>query len=246
MINPLEFSLDNILFNQLLQRKYWKYHDTIYSKIVSTDYHPIHKFASILELQIRNLLCVVNQSVDNLYEKNDIPPQKILYLNGREFYSYCVQCNTQYDRNKIFSNNQENPNVYINEEEQFPTPLCEKCNIPLIIENAETNEQNNVNILGEMIERCDLFILLGESLLTSPPITDAIPIALSMGTKIVMISENMDMEETAFDLVIQGSYNIIFSIINEQVQRKRSFKRASISVSNERFGSGLILGGSRV
>jgi len=69
---------------------------------------------------------------------------------------------------------------------------------------------------------------------------------MSTGTKIVMISDNISLEETAFDLSLLGSCAEILTIINEHLERKRPFKRATISIPNERLGSGLILGGSRI
>jgi len=238
-LNPSDLTVENFLFNPSLHRKYWKYHDNIYTKIIYTETHPIHKFVYNLEVQKRNLLAVVNQSVDNLFERSDIPHHKILHLNGREFYPYCYQCNSAYDRSKLYSYNQEQ----INDEENYKSPLCEICNIPLIIESYETLEQHNLNQLRELTERSDLVILFGDSLLI-PLVTEIIPIAMSVGTKIVMISDNLTIEESAFDLVILGPYNDILSIVNEYMERKTPFKRASIS--NERNFTGLILGGSRI
>jgi len=148
-----DFTLENILFNQPLQRKYWKYHDNMYTKITYSEIHPIHKFVFNLDSRKRNLLAVVNQSVDNLFERGDVTPYKILHLNGREFYPFCFQCNTAYDRNKIYTNNQENMSLN-NDEETFTSPLCETCNVPLIIESSESLDQTQH--LRELTEKMRL------------------------------------------------------------------------------------------
>jgi len=235
-----ELKIESILFNNDLNKKYWKYHDYVYSKIINTESHPLHKFASLIES--RNLLNLASQNVDNLFEKIDIPQQKIIYINGKEFNSFCFQCSTPSDRNKIYT---ENQGRYENNESL--NVKCEQCGGPIIVESIDASLSDSIGNLRGAAEQCDLLILIGDSLLV-PPITEIIPIVLSMGTKIAMITENYDVEETAFDLVIHGPINILLSSMIEHLDRKRRFKRASISVhSGDRYrGMGPVLGSTRI
>jgi len=70
------------------------------------------------------------------------------------------------------------------------------------------------------LEKCDLVILIGESLLA--PLSDLITILMTLDVKVVLVTSNFDVENTAADLVIHEEYHIYLQTILEILNEKKN------------------------
>ena len=137
---------------------------------------------------------IITQNVDNLHQDSGVPEDKVIELHGNASYAKCLGCSTRYELDEL-----RGPFL----ETEAP-PTCRWCGG--LIKTATISFGQSMP--AEPMERaedatvnCDLFLVLGSSLVVSP--ANAFPvIAKQSGAALAIVNrEPTDLDEIA-DLVL--------------------------------------------
>lgn len=148
---------------------------------------------------------VITQNVDNLHQDSGIPGNRILELHGNATYAKCLSCALRYELEQL--------------EQQFQTQgrvqPCTSCGG--IIKSATISFGQSMPVAEmeqaiQAAEACDLFIVLGSSLVVQPAAT--LPeMAKQMNASLVIVNrENTPLDAIA-DLVIQESIGQVIAFV---------------------------------
>jgi len=134
---------------------------------------------AIVELQkIRKLAFLISQNVDNLHPRSGIPPDLLAELHGNVTKLRCSHCEFEMD--------------------SFPDldacPLCGGKLASSVVNFGQSLPRNALAASYQHSERCDLFVVVGSSLVVTPA-ADMPKVALEAGARLVIINQG----ETPFD-----------------------------------------------
>lgn len=142
------------------------------------------------------LSAIITQNVDGLHAASGVPDARIVELHGNATYAACLDCGERHELDTIRA-------VF---EKDETLPDCVKCGG--IVKTATISFGQAMPVLAmaraqEETLACDLFIVLGSSLVVYP--AAAFPaLAKRNGAKLVIVNrEPTDQDETA-DLVIHA------------------------------------------
>ncbi len=145
---------------------------------------------------------VITQNIDGLHQKAG--QSNVIELHGNTREIVCMDCN------KIFSMDE----VYKLLEHEFP-PKCSSCRgllRPNTIFFGESLPQNKLNEAMQLALKCDLFLVLGSSLVVSP--AAQIPkIAKDAGAALVIINVDKTPLDDLSNLVIHDKVSKVLSKI---------------------------------
>ena len=142
------------------------------------DVEPNKGHLSILELQqLGKLSFLISQNVDNLHLKSGINPELLAELHGNITKLRCEKCAKTIDKSR-------------------KTSMC-GCGerfVPSVVGFGQSLPERDLMLSYEHSSKCDLFIVLGSSLVVSPA-SDMPRQALHAGAKLAIVNKG----ETPFD-----------------------------------------------
>ena len=142
---------------------------------------PNENHFAIFELQnMGKLGFLISQNVDNLHLKSGIHPDLLAELHGNVFKLKCVRCGTKWD----------------NFPDMRSCPSCQGRLASSVVNFGDPMPAKEVKDSEGHSRRCDLFIVVGSSLVVYPA-ADMPKIALQSGAKLVIINQG----ETPFDQI---------------------------------------------
>ncbi len=136
---------------------------------------------------------VITQNVDNLHRISGVPDEKVIELHGNATYAKCLQCGVRIELSAI-------------EVEYHSTGSVAPCRCGGIIKSAtisfgQSMPQQPMRRAEIETQLCDLFIVLGSSLVVFPA-ADFPVLAKRNGARLVIVNrEPTDLDKLA-DLVI--------------------------------------------
>jgi NAD-dependent deacetylase len=143
---------------------------------------------------IGKVAAVITQNVDNLHRASGLPPEKIIELHGNAGYAACLDCGLRHELADLKA-------AFL---ETDALPACRECGG--IVKTATISfgqplpREALVRAEAETLA-CDLFLVLGSSLLVYPAMTLPI-LAKRNGAQLVIVNrEPTDQDELA-DLVL--------------------------------------------
>lgn len=104
---------------------------------------------------------VITQNVDNLHQESGVPEDKVIELHGNAHYARCLQCGQRHE----FSEFREG---FLEREE---IPACRACGglvKSATISFGQSMPQDQMDRAEEITLDCDLFLVLGSSLVVYP------------------------------------------------------------------------------
>ena len=142
---------------------------------------PNENHFAIFELQnMGKLGFLISQNVDSLHLKSGIHPDLLAELHGNVFKLKCVNCGTKWD----------------NFPDMRSCPSCQGRLASSVVNFGDPMPAKEVKDSEGHSRRCDLFIVVGSSLVVYPA-ADMPKIALQSGAKLVIINQG----ETPFDQI---------------------------------------------
>jgi NAD-dependent deacetylase len=134
---------------------------------------------AIAELQnLGKLVFLISQNVDNLHLKSGIRPELLAELHGNLTKVRCTECEFKMDR----------------VEGERECPLCGGKLVSTVVNFGQSLPAKDLAESYEHSQKCDLFIVVGSSLVVYP--AAGMPrVALQAGAKLVVINQG----ETPFD-----------------------------------------------
>lgn len=156
--------------------------------------------------------CVITQNVDGLHQKAGVPEDKVIELHGSLRWLKCVNCNRRYPMIEVANSLGEG------EDES----ICSECGGLLKSATVSFGEPPPAKETGEAEQHsrnCDLFMLLGSSLMVYPAAN--MPIyAIESGAKLVIINLGTASLDQEASVLINGTVGEVMPKIIEGVKSR--------------------------
>jgi NAD-dependent deacetylase len=157
----------------------------LFSTIAAAEPTLAHRLLVRLE-KLGKLEAVVTQNIDGLHHKAG--SETVFEVHGTYRTGYCPKCGARFEMTPFYKEI---------ESGTTPLPLCRICAVPVkpdIVLFEELLPDDAWNGAVEAMERCDLLLILGSSLVVYPA-AELPSIALHNGARLVIVN----LEETPYD-----------------------------------------------
>jgi NAD-dependent deacetylase len=139
---------------------------------------------------------VITQNIDNLHQVSGVPADQVIELHGNGTYATCLDCGKRY----------ELADIYANFERDKSLPICGACEgivKSATISFGQQMPEGPMRRAEELTLNCDLFLVLGSSLVVFPaagyPLT-----AKQSGARLVIINRDDTPLDDLADVVIHA------------------------------------------
>lgn len=193
-VDPNDFTIDRFLSSDETRKKIWYY---LIEGGLITNAKPNQAHLAIAELEkMGKLSSIITQNIDNLHQRAGNDPEKIHELHGNMQWLICLNCDTRYPLEEMRQKH-SSPNHF---------PVCEKCKgilKPGVVFFGEMLPQETLRKAEHESEKCDLFMVIGSSLVVYP--AAYMPIyAKQSGAKIVIINMGQTGQDNIADIFINA------------------------------------------
>ncbi len=186
--DPDDFTIQKFMSSRETRRMQWQ---MLAEGSLLKDVQPNQAHYAVAELErLGKVECVITQNIDNLHQKAGSSPERVFELHGNMKRVRCMSCDATFPTEDIL------PRL---EKEEVPD--CEFCHgilKPDAVFFGEALPQRTLNDSIHHSRHCDLFIVIGSTLVVYP--AAYMPIyARETGAKLVIInigSTPMDAEAT--------------------------------------------------
>jgi NAD-dependent deacetylase len=200
--NPEDFYYQKFISSEESREKYWQMSREFYEPLKNAQPNAAHQAVAELE-KMGKLDCVITQNIDNLHQRAGSSPQKVIELHGTAVSVSCLSCRKKYPREEIQSWLLRG----------VKAPRCDACGGILKPDTVSFGQSMPVKETEEAFHRarnCDLFIVIGSSLVVQPAAT--VPLeAKESGAKLVIINRDPTYHDSYADVVIHGSAGEVMS-----------------------------------
>ena len=153
---------------------------------------------------------VVTQNVDNLHQLSGLDEDRIVELHGNATYASCLSCGARYELSELRKQFQSHGEV-------APCPLCGGLIKTATISFGQSMPESEMAKAQQMVEACDLLIVLGSSL-TVYPAAGFPQYAKQLGASLVIVNREATDQDHLADLVIHESIGQVMSAAVIQAQ----------------------------
>jgi NAD-dependent deacetylase len=140
--------------------------------------------------------CVITQNIDGLHQRSGVPDDKIVELHGNSTYAACLGCGLRHELDPILAAFQKDETL----------PVCAACGGMVKTATISFGQRMPLQAV-ERAERealaCDLFVVLGSSLVVYPA-ANLPRIAKLHGAKLVIVNREATEQDHTADLVIRA------------------------------------------
>src|SRR5579863_1864833 len=158
--DPAEFHIDRFLAGPESRKRYWMRTTEFYQEIAKASPNAAHY--AVVELErMGRLGAVVTQNVDGLHQAAGTEPAKVVELHGTHRFVSCLSCGHSHPRDEF--QRRVSP--------EGDAPDCEKCAglmKPATISFGQMLKPETLDRAAEETQRCDLFLVVGTSLVVYP------------------------------------------------------------------------------
>lgn len=209
--DPRDFYFQLFITSETAREKYWVMHSELYRMLKKVKPNLAH-FACVELNRLDKLDCVITQNIDNLHQAAGLPSDKIIELHGNALTVSCLSCRHTVTREAVQHR--------LDASEKIPT--CTECGGILKPDTIAFGQAMPADAMREAqyrSEHCDLFIVVGSSLVVQP--AAFMPIyATNKGARLVIIN----LTETPYDheahVLIRGQAGQIMTKIMQTVTHK--------------------------
>ncbi|MEA1959192.1 MAG: Sir2 family NAD-dependent protein deacetylase [Chloroflexota bacterium] len=178
------------------------------------DTQPNATHGAVAEIyRMDKLDCVITQNVDGLHQKSGIPDDKVIELHGSIRWLKCLSCGKRYSMLDIAKRLAEG---------QDEESTCSDCGGKLksaTVSFGEPPLSEEISQAEKHSRNCDLFMLLGSSLMVYP--AAYMPIyAVESGAKLMIINTGTSNIDDKADIFLKTEINNILPIIINRVKEK--------------------------
>jgi NAD-dependent deacetylase len=207
-VDPEDFTIDRFLRSGETRKKVWYY---LVEGGLMTNAKPNRAHLAIAELEkMDKLSSVITQNIDNLHQRAGNNPNKVHELHGSMEWLVCLDCGERYDL-ELMRQKHPSPDHF---------PVCEKCRgilKPGVVFFGEMLPQETLRIAEQESEQCDLFMVIGSSLVVYP--AAYMPIyAKQSGAKIVIINMGDTGHDDIADVFINAPAGETMTKIMEKLR----------------------------
>lgn len=207
--DPEDFTIQRFVADKEARKRNWE----MRKELVSADYRPNPAHYAIRELEeLGKLSCVITQNIDGLHHSAGNSEKKIIELHGTIKFAKCLDCNDRLPLTEVlerFDNGETDPH-------------CQKCGGLLkaaTISFGEAMPQDEMRKAEFHSRACDLFIVIGSSLVVYPAASMPI-IAKQAGAKLVIINFTPTNMDSQADVVIHEKAGPVMEAVMEKVRER--------------------------
>jgi NAD-dependent deacetylase len=207
--NPEDFYFQNFISKETAREKYWDMATEMYESM--KDAMPNAGHLAIAEMErLGRLDCLITQNIDGLHFKAGNSREKVLELHGTAMHVTCLSCHRRYERDDIQDRRAK----------AGKAPLCDACGgllKPATISFGQAMPEEETREAYRRSETCDLFIVIGSSLVVQPaaymPVT-----AKQSGAGLVIINRDETACDNLADIIVNGPAGPTMAAILEKVK----------------------------
>ena len=192
--DPNDLNFQSFLRSEESRKIYWKFHRDFYLPMKQSEPNDAHYGLAELE-KLGKCHHIITQNVDNLHQRAGSSPEKIIELHGTAFKVKCLECGAYFDRDEVEKRLDKGEEV----------PRCDHCKgllKPATISFGQAMPEEETRESFEMARACDLFIVLGSSLVVYP--AASLPMeAVNYGSKLAIINLTSTPYDDYADILIQ-------------------------------------------
>ncbi len=188
---PIEFS--DFLASEEARRESWRRKFATDAVMRNATPNAGHRALARLVEQGR-MTAIVTQNIDGLHQSSGVPDDKVIELHGNATYAACLDCGERYELEWV--------RALFDQDETLPE--CRQCGgivKTATISFGQSMPEIEMERAREETMACDLFIVLGSSLVVYP--AAAFPMmAKRNGARLVILNRDPTDQDDAADLVI--------------------------------------------
>jgi NAD-dependent deacetylase len=200
---------------KIVEISFFKQHPELFYNFLSTNLkntfeaNPNYSHYFLSEYKAKGLIkAVITQNIDGLHQKAG--SRKVLELHGNLTEAICLNCNKKYSTNLLIKTLEENNVV--------PKCSCGGLIKPNIIFFGELLPHQVLSESYFLAERCDLFIVLGSSLLVTP--AALLPYkAKGSGARVVIINIQKTPFDVYADIVINDKISKVLKETGDKLEK---------------------------
>lgn len=189
---PIEFS--DFLASEEMRRESWRRRIAIGPTFSTAEPNRGHR--AVAELVRRGkVIGVITQNIDNLHQNSGIPDEMIIELHGNGTYAACLSCQRRYELEPILEAFRRDETL----------PVCADCGGIIktaTISFGQAMPAGPMSRAEEVTQSCDLFVVLGSSLVVYPAAGFPL-LAKSRGSTLVILNRDPTDQDERADLVIR-------------------------------------------
>ncbi|NBB16650.1 NAD-dependent deacetylase [Caulobacter sp. SLTY] len=148
---------------------------------------------------------VITQNVDNLHQDSGIPDERVIELHGNASYATCLDCGLRHELHHLKP-------AFV---ERGEIPACRACGSIVktaTISFGQSMPEGPMARAEEETLSCDLFIVLGSSLVVYPAAGFPL-LAKRNGARLVIVNREPTEQDPYADLVLNGEIGPLLSSI---------------------------------
>ena len=190
---PIYF--DDFMSSEEMRRESWRRKFATDETMLAAEPNAGHRALARLVEQGK-MTAIITQNVDGLHQRSGVPDSKIIELHGNTTYATCLDCGQRYELEPIKKAFQAHDAL----------PICEKCDgivKTATISFGQAMPEIQMARAQDETMRCDLFIVLGSSLVVYP--AAGFPrIAKRRGAGLVILNRDPTDQDDDADLVLHN------------------------------------------
>lgn len=160
-----------------------------------------HRAVAVL-IEMGKVSAVITQNVDNLHQESGAPADKVIELHGNASYAKCLECQFRYELAEL------EPRWKANED--INCVVCGGLIKTATISFGQTMPEAEMRRATEEARACDLFLVLGSSLVVYP--AAGLPIeAKRTGARLVIVNREPTELDGYADLVLHAEIGPLMS-----------------------------------
>ncbi|MFC1980570.1 NAD-dependent protein deacylase [Chloroflexota bacterium] len=210
--DPDDFTYQKFVSDPDSRRRQWQ---MLREGGLTTEAKPNPAHYAIAELdRLGKLDCVITQNVDNLQQKAGMPGDRVFELHGNMLWAVCLTCGKRYPFEQI--------KVRLDHGKEIPD--CEDCHGLLKPDAVFFGETLPQKVLEEAMLRsssCDLFIVVGSSLVVYPA-AHMPTYAVNSKARLVIINLSPTPMDRQADILVRAKAGETMSKVIQKVTERIS------------------------
>ncbi|MCK9230566.1 MAG: NAD-dependent deacylase [Syntrophales bacterium] len=208
--DPEDFTIQRFLSSETSRKKQWKVllEGGLFGVV---EPNPAHLALARLEA-FGKLDCIITQNIDNLHQLAGNRPDRVLELHGSLRQVRCLDCGRRFETERILQRLRAGVEI----------PDCEVCFgilKPDAVFFGESLPWDTMTAAIDHSRNCDLFIVIGSSLVVAP--ASHMPVhALDSGARLIIINVGDTSCDSRAHIRINGMAGSVMSRILERVSRR--------------------------
>ena len=209
--NPADFTFDKYLVDpEVRKMTWWRYREMKLWEIAPNAAH--HALAELESMGV--LDCIITQNIDGLHQKAGNSADRVIELHGTARLVRCLECGKEWpfeDTLQWF-------------DDGIDDPHCDECGGLLKAATISFGQAMPVRETQEAEERartCDLFIVIGSSLVVYP--AAYMPVfALESGAPLVIINREPTPMDHRATVAVHGGAGDTMTAVMERLKSRRA------------------------